>query len=328
GLTVCAVEAGDAEGWAIPWRVWVLVAVGVAVLWYGARWVYQHPVMSQLDVLVGMGLLIGFVVAATVMSEARARGGGAWAWLAAGALVLAHAQIEMTLFQPAGVAVGWVVLGVASAVGWGEGWGGEREVEARAGGVQSRVVRGAVVGAVGLALAGVLVVRMAVPVAGTQGLLTDAAALWQRGGAGDGRVVAMLEQAATRAPVSGRAWTWSMRLAVADGDAGRIERLLDEGRALHRGTVVARAEAGAARLRGDVEAEIAAWRSALLAGPWQVNSWLELGAALERAGRRDEALAAYAKGLAIDEMLYLDPARQLDDARRAEIEERVRVLSR
>ena len=72
------------------------------------------------------------------------------------------------------------------------------------------------------------------------------------------------------------------------------------------------------QMKGDTEGALAAWRRSLALDPGAVDPLVNTALTLDRAGRHDEALAAYRVAL----------ARPLDAPRRAAIEARVRELER
>jgi hypothetical protein len=307
----------------------IAVGLGGIVLSTRAEWV-------ALDELSGFVRAVGwgaFVVLALLTATVARHAGGrltAWVMVAAAAALLVHGQIEMTFFSPGAVA--WCLCAVA--------------LVARPVGRLGR--RGAVVaGLIVLLVAAWLVVRGVVP-AWRQEVITARAAARLRPLPDDrAQQVARRREAARQLVEAHAAWPANpdpLRAAVdqmllAASAAAGDERLtlvraaddlatecIEHGGGT--GAVVARANVRfqLARLT-DADAD---WQRAVddarvvtILDPRAITSWMRLGDSLWSADRREEARDAYRRALQNHESFALDPLKQLQPARLAEIEGRL-----
>ncbi|MEM6393183.1 MAG: O-antigen ligase family protein [Planctomycetota bacterium] len=336
------------------------VGGGVGVLVFGVVYGVRLPGLTletAVLALVGAGALAGLmkVLGGGGVEDRWVRVG-----LAAGALAaVGQGQMDMGFFQGPSAGVVWFVVGLCGGSGWKGGdadaWGpGVPPLGFRGWGLGCG--GGVVLVGVGL----VLMVGVAGPMSARERVLDSAAVALVRstaGGAGGveaerawEEALAGLDAAGERYPGDEKVRRWRVRLRLER--AAGAERFLDERPGMNdvfagrvreqigvwRQEALGIAEAGVQRrgtiggwrglaeaswAMGDRAGAMVALREAVRLGPYDLSSWRRLAEALEVVGDEAGARAAWERVLWIDAKSYLDPAKQLGEAERARVLERV-----
>jgi len=270
-----------------------------------------------------------------------------------------HSQIEMAFFQPASAALAWWLIALCGSCG-------VRPRRAERTGITAKgdfiTYMGCLLLCAVLIFALVLTVVVLPVVSYEKHLATAAHRLQQNELPG---TVAALSAASEAIPQARPPRRWQVGLLLdaghargRAGDTQAVQRLLDRAEAAAPAQLLQppqppeptgggtlgpgnwqhnpwlqrlRAEVLLARFRllSDQDAALEArafMQAAAEQTPYSLNNTLDLARLLDEQEQYPEAIAAYRWALAISEWNYLDPAKQLTEAQRAAIEQRVTQL--
>jgi hypothetical protein len=332
----CLKEKEAAEDHPKPEKPPVKMFILLGALVFGTQYYVQLPALYAETAILWLVGLLGFVgLSAFVIYPVLGRS-RAWVTIGltlASALLLLHAQIEMTFFWDSATAFVWVVVGLASFSG----------NEPQRGQTAKRSVL-RFIPAVTLLLFGVVFAFVfADPTARQQDLL------WRTGEAlrftNPAAAMRDLDASAQIIPNDPTATHWRVRLrqeiATALAMNGRYtdaERLLNEAMAVLgeaeaaglSGVSTERKRAGLAMAAYQITGE-REWLNmaeqmyahACELSPNSLNDHIRLGDARWQLGDFDAATEAYRRALQINENYYLDPGTQLNDEERERIERRI-----
>jgi hypothetical protein len=331
-------QGAEAGGGYVPGRRVLLAAAAVALAGLAPAVLVEYAVVdSPAKEVCRLAGIVGFVAAAAVLAGALERSRQARAdWtLAAGAVVLVvHAQIEMTFFDPGSVVWMMSVVGLA---------GGARLRALPPG----RALAGAGAAALLLAAAAYLSLAGAARTARAEALAVEAARLivnargsepqaWARQEAADlletawrehmPSDTALLELSARQLLIAAELSREAERLRLADDAIERAGRAADAGGKPSATALLADAWALKASLTGaeaDWREAVGAARRRVALDPNGIASWRKLGDVLWAAGHAASAAPAYEQALRNDANFALDPMRQLAPDERRTIEERI-----
>jgi len=282
-------------------------------------------------------MILFVVVMAMVLSPGWTwpRGGGRIGLAMAAALLLVHAQIEMTFFHDGAVIVAWVLMATAAG---SAAHHAPRHKTLTAGDRARQIGPSALLAVLGVAIAihaGFVArhqthLRLASNALRVGNLpqaiadLTLASSTLPRD-AETARNLAMLQF-----ELSQHAWQ-AGRASEAREMVRRMLAALDQAEA--RGAwdagmlrLRARAQEQAARILSDPQhmgAANADWQRLLERTPYSMQDAMNYADLLWRLDRRQEAGVIYARVLELDRQAYLDPAKQLDERARAMVTERL-----
>ncbi len=327
------------------------VAVAVVVFAGIISIAFEAPALDGFDAMlwrlggVGAGVLVAMTVARIVGSvNADAARATAIGLAASAAVILSHGEIDMAFWLPGSALWAWMVLAVAASAWQG---GGEDRAPSR-----RWAARAAAGVAFAMAVALALVVRttllrqdrlaifaaehihegaeqnsaeiLAFARAAAADSLVEASNSWLRR---DGYAVRASEQwqsAAMLLPNDAMTPGW-LRAAVAASRSAEASAPSRFSALLTGSTAAIRA----AELRSGswVDASNAILR-VLALNPRHTESWIRLAIALERMGDPSGAHAAIERALESDASYALDPVRQMNEKRRAELRERLARLLR
>ncbi len=303
---------------------------------FGIQLFVQYPGLYAPTAILWLVGTLGFIGLSAYVVYPLVSGSPAWVNLGAmlaAALVLLHAQIEMTFFWDSSVAFVWVIVGLASACS---------SDRAPAAATKSRPVR--YLPAVGLlALTFVLAFAHAEPVARHQARLASASAALSQSGLRT--AIAELDQAALIIGNDPTTLRWQVQLRQDAASALFANARPDEAQAVLEQVqaVLDRAERsgltglGAARRRGasflggyQITSD-RAWlrraemplRRAVELSPSGLNDHIRLADTLWQLGAFDAAEDLYRKALKISDGFYLDPQMRLPKPERRRIEARI-----
>ncbi len=316
--TACAHEneatLDDAEVDACARPVATAAAV-IGVLAFGGAMVVEAANLTIGETALRIVGIVGFVGAAALLAHVVARLDGPVlrrALIAAGAVVLVHAMIEMTFFQPGAVIWCFAVLGMGAAV----------RTPSR-----SHRIGSAVVAATPLALAVVLLAP--VILASRNAAVYRAVAVRLYDNAQTGDVIGARRRAGDALADLADAWppfhppalaATRQRLLAGAADATTLADAQRWAERWNRGDLWSIASR-AAEAAGDLDAARAAAERLVDLDPRGVASWRRLGDVLWLRGDQEAARAAYATALANDDAFELDPLKQLAPAERARLEQ-------
>ena len=254
--------------------------------------------------------------------------------LAAAVTLMVHSQIEMTFFHRGAVSIAWLMMAVCAA--------GRGDVPRKQSGGLSRVVR-LVVPAIMIGGAAAFLLPRALALARQQSALITAAVTLRQGDIA--KTIEHLQTAAAALRMDPLPYRWQIDLHResadrfwAAGDLQSAESRLDMALVVLDGApdVVARDLSMMRRriLIHDRAGQLShqnrhADRAASLAGqllernPFSVPDHVLAGDLHWRIGRTQEAGGFYQRALHLSDQAYLDPLRQLSDADRRDIEDRL-----
>lgn len=315
-----------------PVKLFILLAALV----FGTQYYVQLPALYAVTAILWLVGLLGFVsLAAFVVYPVLGRS-RAWVTIGlslAAAMVLLHAQIEMTFFWDSAAAFVWVVVGLAS-------WASQDPQRDKTG--KRSMLRFAPIVIV-LLFGAVFAVAFADPTARQQDLLWRASeTLRFTHPAAAMREVDAAAQIIPNDPTTTR-WRVGLRQEVAsalkvNGRQADAENLLNEAMAVLdeaeaaglSGVSTERKRAGLAmgayQITGDrdwLQQAEQAYSRATEISPNGLNDHIRLGDARWQLGDFDGAIEAYRRALRINENYYLDPGTQLNDEERRRIERRI-----
>ena len=306
-----------------------LVAVGV----FGTQYLVQAaelPARALAFLISGIVFVgVGGVLATPGVLTRR---GMALGSLAGATAVLVHSQIEMAFFQPASVALAWALVALAGGAGWeGEGEEIPGASSPKAAPQRRRGWAGLGVAMGLLVLAGVMTAFHAMPMTAEAALQRRAAEALQGGEPVE--AVRLLDLSPDPAVLP-----WRVQLRIERAYAARVGRRdlvvtqLDHASAAAmtappsttRHRLLASIELQRAQLLNDPAAlarAAAALERVRTFSPYSLQDTLRLAHLYHDLGRISQRDRAAARGLELDRLLYLDPAKQLTDADRATLRE-------
>ncbi len=297
--------------------------------------------------MIGMFFLVAVLPSKNWLDHIGARLG----LLGAAALLLIHAQIEMTYFQASSAPIAWLIVAVAGSR--------EQEQEQKQGQTKPTHTKLPLPLLLLLLLPLLLLLLLTLPIAKQQSLLADAEqtlrqrpASWRQ----FHRTLALLEEAQTIGPFNVKPYEWQSRLAMeAAASLGaqlkgvREEKIRKEtGEEIRRLTMISLAAHDRARERGFksltllrqeaqlrlyaaeilsepayAQESLALWRRLLTHRPYAWQDRVEIAELLWRIGNRSEAVEHYRQALKLSDALYLEPTRMMPALERLRIEKRI-----
>jgi len=273
--------------------------------------------------------------------------------LGAAALLLIHAQIEMTYFQASSAPIAWLVVALAASKG--------KQHEQQSESITQRSIA-----PMALALPMILILfsftyffTLTLPIAKQQTLLADAERKVRQSPASWSafrETLAMLEEAQRIGPFNAKPFEWQSRLAmeaaaslgsqlkgvpedkIRKGTSEEIHRLTMMSLAAHdraaelgySSLTLLRQEAQLRLYAAEIlsqpqyaQESLALWRKLIVLRPYAWADRIELAEILWRIGSQDEAKEHYEKAIKLSQAMHLEPTRMMPTLEMQRIEKRL-----